>query len=113
MPCIIDTNGRWMTNWPFQGETGENFTVAVSGPIEVNSPLASRMAALSGLGFALLPDFVAADDIKSGKLVSVLDKWLLTGGGIFAVYPHRRYQPAKVRALMDFLGDWFRKRDAA
>ena len=35
----------------------------------------------------------------------------VSGGGIFAVYPHRRYQPAKVRVFMDFLSNWFRKRD--
>ena len=30
------------------------------------------------------------------------------GGGIFAVYPHRCYLPAKVRALVDFLVRWFK-----
>ena len=29
--------------------------------------------------------------------------------GIYAVYPHRRYLPAKVRSLVDFLSNWFRK----
>jgi DNA-binding transcriptional LysR family regulator len=113
MPCIIDTNGRWLTNWPFQGDHGEPFTVHVSGPIEVNSPLASRMAAVSGLGFAMLPDFIAEEEIKAERLISVLEPYVMTGGGIFAVYPHRRYQPAKVRALMDFLANWFRTRDAS
>ena len=32
-----------------------------------------------------------------------------TGGGIFAVYPHRRYLPAKVRVFVDFLVQWFKK----
>lgn len=110
LPCVIDTNGRWLSNWPFKGESGDMISVPVSGPLEVNSPLASRMAALSGLGFAILPDFIAEDDIDAGRLVSVLERFLPTGGGIFAVYPHRRYQPAKVRVLMDFLAAWFRKR---
>ena len=30
------------------------------------------------------------------------------GGGIFAVYPHRRYLPAKVRVFVDFLVQWFK-----
>ena len=34
--------------------------------------------------------------------------WMPKGGGIFAVYPHRRYLPAKVRVLVDFLVQWFK-----
>ena len=82
--------------------------MSVSGPIEVNSPLAARAAAVSGLGFAILPDFIAAPDIESGRLVTVLDDRILKGGGIFAVYPHRRYLPAKVRVFVDFLVQWFK-----
>ncbi|MBZ9818645.1 MULTISPECIES: LysR family transcriptional regulator [unclassified Mesorhizobium] len=113
MPCIVDTNGRSLSNWRFKGEGEDSISVAVSGPIEVNSPIVARAAALSGLGFAMLPDFVAAPDVASGKLVTALDDRLLAGTGIFAVYPHRRYLPAKVRVLVDFLVQWFKTRDAA
>lgn len=41
LPCIIDTNGRWLSNWPFLGDGGEMISVSVSGPIEVNSPMAA------------------------------------------------------------------------
>jgi DNA-binding transcriptional LysR family regulator len=112
LPCIIDTNGRWLSNWPFLGDSGETISVGVSGPIEVNSPLAARAAAISGLGFTILPDFIAAPEIASGKLVAVFAERMQTGGGIFAVYPHRRYLPAKVRVLVDFLVQWFKQRGA-
>ena len=81
MPCIIDTNGRWHSNWPFLGDNGETVTVSVAGPIEVNSPLAARMAAVSGLGFAILPDFIAAPEIASAgaPLVCVSARPRLTG----------------------------------
>lgn len=108
-PCIIDTNGRWMSNWPFVGENGDTTSVSVSGRIEVNSPMAARAAAVSGLGWAILPDFIAAPDLAAGRLVPALDAWIPQGGGIFAVYPHRRYLPAKVRVFVDFLVHWFRR----
>lgn len=111
LPCIIDTNGRWLSNWPFKGESGETVSVSVSGPLEVNSPLSTRAAALAGLGFAILPDFIAAPEIESGRLVSVLDDRMLSGGGIFAVYPHRRYLPAKVRVFVDYLVQWFKSQE--
>ncbi|OWK19070.1 hypothetical protein AJ88_47960 [Mesorhizobium amorphae CCBAU 01583] len=88
-------------------------SVSVSGPVEVNSPMAARAAAVSGLGFTILPDFIAAPDLESGRLVTALDDRILSGAGIFAVYPHRRYLPAKVRVFVDFLVQWFRVRDAA
>ncbi len=108
MPCIVDTNGRGLTNWPFKGDNNDTVSVSVSGPIEVNSPMAARAAAVAGLGFSILPDFIAAPDIESGRLVTVLDDRILPGGGIFAVYPHRRYLPAKVRVFVDFLVQWFK-----
>jgi DNA-binding transcriptional LysR family regulator len=111
LPCIIDTNSRYLSNWAFLGDNGEPFSVSVSGPIEVNSPMAARAAALSGLGFALLPDFIATPDIAAGRLVAVLDDRVARGAGIFAVYPHRRYLPAKVRVLVDFLVQWFKLRE--
>ena len=104
MPCIIDTNGRWLSNWPFVGDNGETITRFGHRPIEVNSPMAARAAAVSGLGWAVLPDFIAEPDIEAGRLVPVLDDRMPKGGGIFAVYPHRRYLPAKVRVLRRFPG---------
>ncbi|MCO5162557.1 MAG: LysR family transcriptional regulator [Mesorhizobium sp.] len=108
MPCVIDTNGRWLSNWPFIGEQGEQITVAVTGRLEVNSPQTVRAAAIAGLGFATIPDFIARPALDDGTLVSVLDEFLPSGGGVFAVYPHRRYLPAKVRAFVDYLAQWFR-----
>ena len=113
LPCVIDTNGRWLNNWPFLGDAGEQISVSVKSRMEVNSPLAARAAALSGVGFTFLPDFIAAPDIEAGRLVPLLADRIIPGGGIFAVYPHRRYLPAKVRVLVDFLSQWFRAADAA
>lgn len=111
MPCIIDSNGRWLSNWPFMRQNGEMFSVSVSGPLEANSPLTARAAAIAGLGFAPLPDFIAEPALESGELVRVLEDWVPLGGGIYAVYPHRRYLPAKIRVFVDFLVQWFKERE--
>jgi DNA-binding transcriptional LysR family regulator len=111
IPCIVDTNGRGLSNWQFKGDSGDPVSVAVSGPIEVNSPMTARGTAVAGLGFCILPDFIAAPEIESGRLVAALDGRILAGAGIFAVYPHRRYLPAKVRVLVDFLAQWFKDAD--
>jgi len=108
MPCVIDTNSRWRTNWPFVNEKGEPMSVAVPTRLEVNSPFATRAAAVSGVGFVTLPDFVAKPELDAGRLVSVLENWTRSDAGIFAVYPHRRYLPAKIRVFVDYLAQWFK-----
>ncbi len=109
LPCIVDTNSRNRHNWPFQGADGTAFTVSVSSRIEVNSPLTVREAAVAGIGFAFLPDFIALPEIKAGRLMTLLDDYLIDGAGIYAVYPHRRYLPAKVRVLVDYLARWLKE----
>ncbi|AHK42465.1 MULTISPECIES: LysR family transcriptional regulator [Ensifer] len=109
IPCILDTNGKSYSNWRFIEPDGSSFTVPVSGPIEVNSPLASVRAAVSGIGVALVPDFIARPKVATGELVTLFDDFLPRDRGIYAIYPHRRYLPAKVRTLVDYLHAWFRK----
>ena len=109
LPCIIDTNGKSHSNWRFVDAKGAGFSVPVSGHIEVNSPTTAVRAAESGLGIAQVPEFIARSRIESGALVSVLEEFLPTDRGIYAIYPHRRYLPAKVRTFVDFLHNWFRR----
>lgn len=108
-PVIIDTNTRSHNNLRFQEPGGGHFSVPVSGTIEVNSPQATLRAARAGLGMAMVPDFIALPYIQSGELVALFDDYVVKDRGIYAVYPHRRYLPAKVRSFVDFLSAWFRK----
>lgn len=107
LPFVIDTNSRRRNTLLLA--SGEGTTpVTVDGRISVNSPLAARRAALADIGFVVSPDFIVEEDLAAGRLVEVLPGALGNDAGIYAVYPHRRYLPAKVRALVDFLADWFR-----
>ena len=108
VPCLVDTNNRSKNNWRFQTSDGDVISVAVKGRLEVNSPLSTMRAAESGLGVALLPDFIAQERIEAGKLTPILSNWIPTDAGIYAIYPERRYLPAKVRTLVDFLSQWFK-----
>lgn len=110
VPFIIDTNSRSHNNVRFAGSDGSTISVPVSGPVEVNSPLATLRAAKAGLGVAIVPDFIASAAIQSGELVTLLEDYIAKDRGIYAVYPHRRYLPAKVRSFVDYLAVWFRKR---
>lgn len=107
-PCIVDVNLQGQSNWRFI-EQGKTISVPVAGPVRVNSPLAAREAAILGLGFVVLPSYLADSAVASGELVPVLADYLPTGQTLQAVYPHRRHLAGKVRALIDHLVDWFAK----
>jgi len=106
LPCIVDVNLQGQSNWRFV-EDGKTISVPVTGPVRVNSPLAARQAAEMGLGFVILPSYLADPAVASGALVPVLMPFLPTGQTLQAVYPHRRHLAGKVRALIDHLVDWF------
>jgi DNA-binding transcriptional LysR family regulator len=105
-PCIIDTNYRYKQNWAFY-ENGVRQSVAVKGPLEVNSAAAAREAAICDLGFLRTPLFFVSEDIAAGRLVTLLEEYEEPLRGIHAVYPHRRHLSAKVRAFVDFLVEWY------
>lgn len=109
VPCITDTNHRALNNWQFRTRNGAMETVTVSGPMDINSPSACMQAVRAGLGVAMLPDFVACPLMRSGEIIPLFEDRMPDGAGIYAVYPHRRYLPAKVRAFVDFLAGWFKK----
>src|SRR5690606_15307560 len=89
-PCIVDTNSRSRNNWHFRNTDGSMMTVAVRGSMEINSPVATKHAALAGLGFCNLPGFIAEEEIERGNLVTCLEDFIVKDGGIYIVYPHRR-----------------------
>ncbi|AVA22948.1 LysR family transcriptional regulator [Rhizobium sp. LEGMi198b] len=109
VPFIIDTNNRSQGNVRFVDADSSTFNVAINGTLEVNSPHATLRAALASLGIAVVPDFIGRKAIESGQLLTLFNDYLPTDRGIYAVYPHRRYLPAKVRIFVDYLHSWFRK----
>ena len=78
-------------------------TVRVPARLRSNNALALLDACRSGIGVALLPQFIVSDDLASRRLVRVLGAWAATGQGIYAIYPGNRFIPAKVRAFVEFV----------
>ena len=62
-----------------------------------------RELAVAGEGIALLPSFIAAADLRAGRLTALLSDTLDADTAIYAVYPHRRHLSAKVRLFVDYL----------
>jgi DNA-binding transcriptional LysR family regulator len=81
---------------------GDVQTIPVS-PVLVSESITSiREAVRSGLGVAILPDWLVREDIASGRLVRILNDWHATPLAAYVIYPGRRMLPARVRSFIDF-----------
>ena len=65
-----------------------------------------REALRAGVGIGVMPSFVAADDVATGKLVRVVPRWSEAGGSMFLVHPQSQHLPRKVIAFRDFLKEF-------
>ena len=68
-----------------------------------------REAALAGLGIALLPAFVVAEDVKAGQLKRLLDGFEPKPDWLCAYYPQGRIVSAKSRLFTEFLVERIRR----
>ncbi len=123
-PAYIDEHGRprgpddLKSHWALhygkptgQIEWALRAGVAQSVPIRYrlcsNNGDALRVAAVAGLGVALIPAFLVRDELRSGALVPLLDGFEPRPINLYAIYPPTRFLAAKVRVFIDFLADRF------
>ena len=93
--------------WHYSNAKGEQVSVRPAGPLRVNNGEAVLPAVIAGLGIADLPDFIAADAIRSGEVEAILDGWSQPEGAVHLVTPPGGPRPARVEALGDFLAAHF------
>jgi DNA-binding transcriptional LysR family regulator len=66
---------------------------------------ALRLAALEGVGIALLPQLICGDELREGRLQRVLPDWGCAPSEIQATFPTRRGMLPAVRAFIDCLAE--------
>jgi DNA-binding transcriptional LysR family regulator len=61
----------------------------------------AHAAARAGLGIAIFPEFACASDIARGRLIPILERWVVAVGSVSLVVPANRYLAANVRAFVE------------
>jgi DNA-binding transcriptional LysR family regulator len=101
--CLITATEDGISDtWHFQ-TAGRTESVKVAGRMHSNDGAVLTQWALAGAGLAWRSTWEVSEEIKRGRLVTVLDDLSSNGNNIFAVFPERRHLPGKVRAFIDFL----------
>ncbi|NNE21933.1 MAG: LysR family transcriptional regulator [Rhizobiales bacterium] len=102
--CLkISTVDDWNA-WRFHSN-GEDLVVPAAGNFEANSADAVYHATLAGLGIARLSTYLVSGDLRSGRLVQLLNDHVDDDAGIYAVYSSRHHLSPKVRVFIDYLAE--------
>lgn len=99
------TVARW-NDWHFDDPENKG-AVRLDGNFQANSADAIYHATLAGLGVARLSTYLVGGDICAGRLVRLLPDYVDESSDIVAIYADRRNLAPKIRALIDYLVDWF------
>jgi DNA-binding transcriptional LysR family regulator len=103
--CLVLGETR---QWSF-GKDGVESVVRVNGALRSNNGELLCRAAVDGLGLIRASELEVLCELRSGKLVQVLaDYEVATNAALWALYPSAKHLLPRMRALLDFLADWFR-----
>ena len=89
--------------WRFRDAAGEERSVRVGGNLHSNNGDILAEVAARGGGIVFEPAFIVGPEVRSGRLVPLLQDFEPAPVPIYAVYPSRKHLSAKVRVFVDFL----------
>ena len=111
--CVLCTARQPHDTWYLRAAEGGSTVrpVHVNGRLTVGNMFSLRDAALAGFGIADLPQYLAEDDLKAGRLISILPEFVVNERSIYALYAASPFLPIKVKAFVDVLRRGFRTKE--
>lgn len=100
--CVVYSLLTTQSEWHFTGPKGKE-KINVSGRFSTNSPAVMREAVVAGMGIGVTPIWLVEDLLKQGKLKTILNDYTPVPFEIHAIYPERRFVPAKVYRFIEYL----------
>ncbi|WP_319380537.1 LysR family transcriptional regulator [Thiomicrorhabdus sp.] len=94
--------------WDYVDENGKPVNIDAPLIAETNHLQMQQELILAGVGLGRLPEFLCKPLVDSGRLVALLEAFEPPKFGSYAVFPHRHFLSAKVRAFTDLLVEHFK-----
>ena len=88
--------------WLMRTDPGES-EPRVPATLICNNIEAMLTAAVNGLGIAYLPTFATTDMVAAGRLVPLLESYMIEHGTFWMLWPSNRQLPPKLRVFVEFL----------
>jgi len=99
---ILQRDGRVIDEWLFSKDAFER-AMKMRGRLKVNAPEGMREAVLSGLGIAVVSEWLFSPELASGAVESALDDWALPAQDLWAVFPSGGLVSTKAREFVAFV----------
>lgn len=108
--CLTHRLDQANTIWKFRPKAGgDDLEVPVSGSLQTDFGMATIALLYSGVGIGLVPDWLAARDVASGRLIQLFPDYLVSHidfeNDIYAVYQRARNMSPKIHAFVTFFVD--------
>ena len=105
--CLaLSSDASQNRGWAFKvpkGEGTELIHLKPGGPLDCSDGQVLHDWCLAGYGIAWRSTWEVEAEIATGKLVAVLEAFAAPSNGIYAVFPHARHLPLRVRLWIDYL----------
>ncbi|MGA8137691.1 MAG: LysR family transcriptional regulator [Pseudomonas gingeri] len=90
--------------WHYEKDA-QHYSVRIKGNAQSNNSEAIREMVLGGLGIALSPVWLFAEDLQAGRVMAILPDYQTQSLPIHAVFPANRRQSARVKAFVDYMSE--------
>jgi DNA-binding transcriptional LysR family regulator len=111
--CLTYKREHEAITWKYIDEEGAQQELAIQGVLSSNNGELLRLAAIGGMGIALLSEPTVRSCIEDGTLVRLLPEHRFAvrafSNGVYAVFRQSRTLPLKVRAFVDFMAEALRE----
>ena len=104
LPTVAMSAADGRASWQLHGPREAAFELQHRPVYTADDLLTLKYAVLQGTGMGSLPDYLCAEELRSGALVPVLPGWAPPAARVLAVFPSRRGMVPAVRRFLDFLG---------
>ncbi|HEY4203629.1 MAG TPA: LysR family transcriptional regulator [Xanthobacteraceae bacterium] len=112
-PCIVTRfESGVQVEWEFE-KAGRVVKITPSGALISAHTGLQLQAACDGLGLWMTFEGHVRAAVDAGALVSVLDDWCSYFPGPFLYYPSRRQPPPALKAFIEFVAEWRKRKRSA
>jgi DNA-binding transcriptional LysR family regulator len=102
--ALIYTQHGQFAQWTYQGLSGDTGSVDLQSTLKANSGEMLLEGCLEGVALCIIPIFLAAPYLQSGKLVHLMpDYKTAPERNIYAMFPQNRHLSARVKLFVDML----------
>ncbi len=105
--CLtLSSDASQTRGWAFRVPKGDGHEVIhlkPGGPMDCSDGQVLHDWCLAGYGIAWRSTWEVEHEVAAGQLVAVLEEFAAPPNGIYAVFPHVKHLPLRVRLWIDFL----------